>query len=400
MILSVYHKFSCLLTFLIAIQIKSLLLPDGRPSIDQRTFTSKIIDDLINTLQPLFKDPNLGILLSNCLPNTLDTTVFYHSTDEATIDSFVITGDIEAMWLRDSANQVLPYVPYAPHDTNLQSLLEGVIARHAKSILINPFANSFNFNASNDGHQSDKCVPPMRPAVYEAKYEIDSPSAFLKLSYWHYYYSGDTALDRFSTDSWLQAVEAVTNTLITMQKDSGQAAVPPYKFQRNTDEAMDTLVEKGRGPPCKPHNGLSRSLFRPSDDATVLPYNIPGNAMACVELNHLQILLKRLQTLKPSLSYRITTDLQSAMELAAGICGTLDTILSNTKESAQQLPYEVDGFGSKYYMDDANIPSLLALPVLGYTSLTNPVYQRTRDYVWSNENPYYFSGSAGAGVGG
>jgi len=376
----------------------SVLLPDVRPASNQRTFTSKVIDDLINTLQPLFKDPNLGILLSNCLPNTLDTTVFYHSAEE--VDSFVITGDITAMWLRDSANQVLPYVPYAPQDSDLQSLLEGIIARHAKSVLINPFANAFNFNASNDGHQDDQCVPPMSPSVYEEKYEIDSPSAFLKLSYWHFYYSGDDALTRFGTDTWLSAVEKVIETLLTMQADSGQAVNPPYKFKRNTNEAMDTLVEKGRGPPCKPSKGFSRSLFRPSDDATVLPYNIPGNAMACVELEHLQILLKRLQTLQPSLADRISVDLQRAADLANGICGALTTTIQEMDATLMQLPYEVDGFGSFYYMDDANIPSLLSLPVLGYMGLTNPVYQRTRDYVWSASNPYFFSGPAGAGVGG
>ena len=193
-------------------------LPDVRPDIDKRTFQSTAIDALIKTLQPLIAEPNLATLLSNCLPNTLDTTVAsYTSPEDADnaddIDTFIITGDIDALWLRDSANQVLPYLPYAAEDSNLRGMIEGLINRHGKSVLIDSFANAFNFNASGQGHQDDIRKPPMTPSVFEGKYEIDSLGAFLKLSYWHWQLSGDDALLRFSsTDSWLPAVQQTIDT--------------------------------------------------------------------------------------------------------------------------------------------------------------------------------------------
>ena len=193
-------------------------LPIVRPAVENRTFQSAAIDNLINTVAPLFADPNLAALFTNCLPNTLDTTVYYYTsaetlnTTDAQLDTFIITGDITALWLRDSSNQVLPYIPYAPQDADLQLMLEGLIARQARSVLIDSFANAFNFNASGEGHQTDKRTPPMGPAVFEGKYEIDSLCAFLKLSYWHWRYSGDDALFRFATSDWYHAIAELIDT--------------------------------------------------------------------------------------------------------------------------------------------------------------------------------------------
>jgi uncharacterized protein len=140
-------------------------------------------------------------LLQNCLPNSLDTTILYSSSDIP--DSFVITGDIEALWLRDSTNQILPYVPYASEDPALVTLIEGLINRQANSVLIDVFANAFNYNASGAGHQDDIRTPRMTPSVFEGKYEIDSPAAFLKLSYWYWAYTSST---QFLTSTWIKAV--------------------------------------------------------------------------------------------------------------------------------------------------------------------------------------------------
>ena len=211
------RKFICGITILLssgAVQgfTAKDTLSTVRPPVADRTFQSPAIDGLINTLVPLFANTNLATLLTNCLPNTLDTTVYYHSSLNESLDSFIITGDIEAMWLRDSTNQVLPYIPYAPFDEDLKVMLEGLIARQARSVLIDSFANAFNFNASGEGHQSDQRTPPMGPAVFEGKYEIDSLCAFLKLSYWHFRYSGDEALERFATPQWLAAVSQLLDT--------------------------------------------------------------------------------------------------------------------------------------------------------------------------------------------
>lgn len=174
-------------------------------------------------------------------------------------------------------NQVLPYLPYTPADENLRNLIAGLINRQSHSVLIDPFANAFNFNASSDGHKSDSTTPPMTPWVFESKYEIDSLGAFMKLSYWFYHYNS-MSLDEMMTiydETWLRAVQSTVSTIELMRTDRGNTASPPYRFQRMTTQATDTLMLSGRGPPAG-GTGLSRSLFRPSDDAVTLPYNIPG----------------------------------------------------------------------------------------------------------------------------
>jgi len=272
--------------------VKAFELPNGRPNVEDRTFTSTVIDNIITKLTPLFKDGNIATIFSNCFPNTLDTTIAnYNFKNENDLDSFVITGDIYALWLRDSQNQLQPYIPYAQQDKNLTNLIEGLIQRQAKSIIIDPFANAFNYNASSNGHQNDIRKPPMQPSIFEGKYELDSLMSFLKLSYWHYRYSTEKALKRFANDIWLTAVNKVLETVSVMQKDGGQQIDPAYKFQRLATNALDTLVMAGLGPPTKPF-GLSRQLFRPSDDAVTLGYNIPGNIMACVEIKHLSEMLE------------------------------------------------------------------------------------------------------------
>lgn len=186
-------------------RVSGSAVPSVRPAAEERTYTSSTVNELIEKLSPLFKDPDLAVLFGNCFPNTLDTTVLHASNGQngTDLDAFVITGDIAALWLRDSANQVMPYVPYVAEDAALAQLVEGLIARHAHSILLNPFANAYNFDASGDGHQTDQTTPPMTRSIFEMKYEIDSLGAFMKLSYWYWKYSGSTA---FMTTKWIEAV--------------------------------------------------------------------------------------------------------------------------------------------------------------------------------------------------
>lgn len=371
------------------------VLPDVRPPLAERTFTSVAINSLIEKLTPNFADENLAKLFSNCLPNTLDTTVYFYGTSkDGDTDSFIITGDIEALWLRDSANQVIPYLPYASQDSELSNLITGLINRHAKSINIDSYANSFNYNASGAGHQSDKRTPPMTRSVFEGKYEIDSLNAFLKLSYWHWHYSGKEVLESFQTSFWLQAVGNVLKTISDMQIDDGTLSNPHYLFQRVTSESLDTLMMGGRGPPGTV-SGLSRSLFRPSDDAVTLPYNIPGNAMAIVELNHLLEILGALPSTDDVLS--LTAKAKSVLD---GLNAGINREMKHAAAMGGVLPYEVDGGSGRYFMDDANVPSLLSLPVLGFITPNHTLYQKTREFVLSDANTFFFSGSDGSGIGG
>lgn len=389
---------------LVAVAAAGSTLPDQRPSYEKRTFHSTAVDNLISTLQPLFRDSNLGTLFANCLPNTLDTTVFSYTTNptevpQSDLDTFVITGDINALWLRDSMNQVLPYAPYSDEDKNLQYMFEGLINRHAKSVLIDPFANAFNFNASGAGHQSDSRVPPMTKSVFEGKYEIDSLGAFLKLSYWYQKFNAKNgALFRFADERWLSAVDKLLSTVQTMQEDTGASANPPYLFRRVTSEALDTLSMQGRGPPVKPH-GLSRSLFRPSDDAVTMGYNIPGNAMMCVELHHLAEMLVQLHAQDADNS-NVLALLKKTRVVLSSLCDALASYTTHPSDNSEVIPFEVDGFGGAYYMDDANIPSLLSLPVLGYMAKEHPLYQKTRAFILSGHNPYFFQGTVASGIGG
>jgi meiotically up-regulated gene 157 (Mug157) protein len=388
------------LTFACAVVVGTL--PSTRPSYNERTFHSAVIDNLISSLQPLFKDEDIGVLFANCLPNTLDTTIA--STTSSPPDSFVITGDIYALWLRDSMNQLMPYLPYVSEDSGLQSLVEGLIHRHAASLLVDPFANAFNFNASGEGWQTDTRTPPMKPELFEGKYEIDSLASFLKLSYWDYRYGGEDALFRFANydESWINAIESALGVVQLFVTDNGRSSTPPYLFQRKTSDALDTQPVQGRGHPGKPF-GLSRSMFRPSDDANAMPYNFPGNAMICVELGHLLDMLKVLsaspENNRNDVNDKLPSLLSLSLSLASGICSTLSTILQNQGKSFV-IPYEMDGYGGSYYIDDANVPSLLSLPFLGFIASNHSIYQQTRQWLLSENNPYFFKGVAGAGIGG
>lgn len=167
-------------------------LPDARPPPAQRTFVSAGVDAAIAALQPRFLDPNLGALFANALPNALDTTVYAH-TQAPLLDSFLVTGDIPAMWLRDSTNQVLPYLRYAADDAPLRQLVAGLIRRHARSVLLDPYANAFQLDGlhGQGPHADDSTsrpafagtsVPAMTPAIFERKWEVDSLANTLRLA--------------------------------------------------------------------------------------------------------------------------------------------------------------------------------------------------------------------------
>lgn len=330
-----------------------------RPPPRIRRFNSTAINDYILDLMPKMKDPKLAELFNNCFPNTLDTTVFSFTPGDSKNppDTFIITGDITAMWLRDSCNQVLPYLPFAKSDRNLRTMLCGVIHRQAKSILLDPYANAFNIGPNGQGHQDDKRKPPMTKSVFEGKYELDSVVAFLKLSNQYFLATNDSTCF-LNNANWLKAVELVFQTITDQQAGSEETfPSPPYTFERTTQVATDTLMMNGLGVPAS-RCGLSKSFFRPSDDATTFPFLLPSNAMAVVELKATSNLISNLD---PKLS-------ASLLSLA----NEIDTAIQNNgiikNANGDIFAYEVDGFGSQYFMDDANIPSLLSLPYLGSTS--------------------------------
>lgn len=358
--------------------------PTVRPAPSQRNFSSRAVEAKIAEVKRAISDREIAWLFENCFPNTLDTTVTFGMRDGRP-DTLVITGDINAMWLRDSTAQVTPYVPLARVDKELQHLIAGVINRQTMCILIDRYANAFSFGAKAcPWGVNDK--PPLTPELCERKWEIDSLCYPVRLAHSYWTVTGDSSC--FHAD-WLRASRLIVQTFREQQRLNGAG---PYRFQRTTDNPIDTPPFNGLGNPARPV-GLIHSAFRPSDDACVYPFLIPANLFAVVALKQLA---------------NILSTVLSEQKLA-GDCRALAreiTVAVNRYGKARVsrygllYAYEVDGFGNKLFMDDANVPSLLSLPYLGCCAENDPVYRRTRAFILSGDNPYFFRGRAAAGIGG
>ena len=355
-----------------------------RPAVEERLFRSAVIDQKIEEVKQLLSgNPKLAWMFENCFPNTLETTVHYRQLD-GDDDTFVYTGDIHAMWLRDSGAQVWPYVAFANQDPLLAKMLRGVILRQWKCIILDPYANAFNDGPTGGEWQKDRT--DMKPELHERKYEIDSECYPIRLAYQYWKVTGDATV---FGDLWLQAIRKVVQTFREQQRKDG---LGPYRFLRVTDRAFDTVGWDGKGAPAKPC-GLIASAFRPSDDAQILPYLVPANFMAVSSLRKAsEILLKvnREEMLAKECS-SLADEVEQALKVHA--------VVEHPKYG-KIYAFEVDGYGNHLMMDDANVPSLLGMGYLGDVPMDDPVYQNTRRFVWSEDNPWFFRGKAGEGIGG
>ncbi len=358
---------------------------DNRPPVAQRLFRSEAVENEILRVQKLLKNAKLAWMFANCFPNTLDTTVHFRTGKDGKPDTFVYTGDIHAMWLRDSGAQVWPYVQLANSDPKLKEMLAGVINRQFKCINIDPYANAFNDGAVPDGDwMSD--MTDMKPELHERKWEIDSLCYPLRLAYHYWKTTGDASV--FNAE-WIQAI---TNILKTFKEQQRKDGVGPYKFQRKTERALDTLNNDGLGAPVNPV-GLIASCFRPSDDATTLQFLVPSNFFAVSSLRKAAEILQEVN--KETALAQECTDLAKEVETALK-----KYAVYKHPKYGKIYAFEVDGFGNHFLMDDANVPSLLAMPYLGDVDVKDRIYQNTRRFVWSEDNPYFFKGKAGEGIGG
>ena len=360
-----------------------------RPAPEERCFRSEAVEKTIAEVSARISDPKLAWMFANCYPNTLDTTVEYSEAPDGTPDTFVITGDIHAMWLRDSGAQVWPYLRLAAQDEALRKMIAGVLLRQFKCLTIDPYANAFNKGPTGSYWESDHT--DMNPWLHERKWELDSPCYVLRLAYGYWKTTGD---DSVFGKSWLEAMRSVLRTFREQQRYDGPG---PYRFSRNTDRAFDTKGWDGRGAPVKPC-GLIASSFRPSDDATVLEFLVPSNFFA----------VSALRWAAEILSDAGSAPKRECRKLAAECLAMADEVeVALRKYAVVEHPdygriyaYEVDGFGGAMLMDDANVPNLLSLPYLGCVPADDPVWQNTRRFVLGPGNPCFFSGSAGYGVGG
>ncbi|QCX37413.1 glycoside hydrolase family 125 protein [Aureibaculum algae] len=350
----------------------------------QRNFESKSVESAIEEFQKNVKDKELGWLFNNCFPNTLDTTVTFTKKNNKP-DTYVITGDIDAMWLRDSSAQVWPYMAFLDQDKDLKDLIAGVINRQTQYILKDPYANAF-YNDPNKKGEWTTDHTKMLPGVHERKYEIDSLCYPIRLGYNYWKTTGDTT--PFDQD-WKKAIKATLKVFIEQQEKDGSN---PYSFERTTPKGTDTRNLKGYGYPVKPV-GLICSAFRPSDDSTLFSFLIPSNFFAVVSLRQAAEMIKKIEG-DHSLANELN-ELADEVETAIKKHGIV-----NHPKYGDIYAFEVDGYGNHLLMDDANIPSLISLPYLDAVDKDDWVYQNTREFVWSLDNPFFFKGKAAEGIGG
>ena len=360
--------------------------PSKRPPTSQRRFSSPAVEAEIKRVSAMIADPEIAWLFANCYPNTLDTTVRM-STVDGKPDAFVITGDIPCLWLRDSSAQLKPYLHLVRRDPRLRELFRGLIARHARSILIDPYANAFmeDPNAPTNLDWALKDRTDMKPGVAERKWEVDSLCYAIRLAYSYWRESGDTA--PFDA-TWAQSARAIVRTFREQQRKDGPG---PYKFQRVANQPTETLLWSSGAPTRKV--GLIHSGFRPSDDACLYPFLIPSNLFAVTTLRELAILAQQVRG-----DSALATDASSLAEEVEGALAQYGTM--RLRDGREVLAYEVDGFGNAIFMDDANVPSLSGLAYLGCVAPDDARWQRTADAAWSDANPWFFRGRAGEGIGG
>lgn len=322
--------------------------------------------------------PEVLPLFRRCYLNTLESTVA--PLDDGT--TFVITGDIPAMWLRDSTAQVHPYIRLAAEDAAIRRLVNGLIRRQAKYLLIDPYANAFNCAPNGHGHQTDKTQ--MNSWVWERKFELDSLCYPVQLLRDYVETTGDMDIFDATVHSMLQTI------VTTMQIEQSHDERSPYIFERR-GRASDTLPFGGRGRRTNV-TGMVWSGFRPSDDACAFGYLIPANMFAVVILGHVATFARDV--------YRDEALANAAERLRREIEFGIQTYgIVRHPRFGRMYAYETDGYGNYNLMDDANVPSLLSMPYLGYCTPDDPLYQNTRAFALSHDNPYFYRGSQAQGIG-
>jgi meiotically up-regulated gene 157 (Mug157) protein len=323
--------------------------------------------------------PALSGLIDRCFRNTAETTL---QKDE--LGFFVITGDIPAMWLRDSAGQVAHYVPLAKDSDTMRNILRGVIERQCFEINLDPYANAFNREPNGRSYDPRDESDRKSAWVWERKFELDSLCAPIFLAFDYYRMTKDGSI---FTAGFHRMLENVVKVCKTEQAHASS----PYYFRRKSKKATETLAENGRGSPVG-ETGMIWSGFRPSDDACTYHYLVPANMMAAAALKR---------------AARLVSDGFGDEDLAREcirISGEVDRgiekfgIVRHPKYG-KIYAYETDGLGSYNLMDDANSPNLLSIPFLGYRDISDPIYRNTRKFILSEDNPYYYKGTAATGIG-
>ncbi len=346
------------------------------------------MDDLNRMAAPVYealkaKGRNkLADMYVRCFRSTWDTTL---QRDNGTV--FLITGDIPAMWLRDSSAQVYHYLPFARQFPEVEKAVEGLIRRQMQYIALDPYANAFNREANGNKYERDDTswTPEQEAWIWERKYEIDSLCYPIRLAHAFWKQTGSAA---WRDGTFLRAVQNILDVWQTEQRHEENS---PYYFNRKNCPPSDTLPRGGKGA-LVGYTGMTWSGFRPSDDACRYGYLIPSNFFAVRALKLLSELLADMpgQEALIARAEALRGDIQEGLSKYAAV---------EHEKYGKVYAYEVDGLGHSHLMDDANVPSLLSLPYLGCVDADDPVYQNTRKMLLSPDNPYYFEGTAARGIG-
>ena len=377
---------------------------NNRPPYDKRTFNSEEVNNYINSLEPKFKDKELYKIFSNCYPNTLDTTIDYNKEKNET---FIITGDIEAMWLRDSSLQIYPYLKHCIKDSLLSNMIKGLFKKQMSFILLDPYANAFNKkplkspwfdDITYKRNKEGELEKAMNENIWERKFELDSLLFPLFIMCKYYLYTKDFNI--FKEKDFFNVLETIISVIQKEKRgtdEEDENGGPEYTFKRKIEEPFDSL-HFGRGNPCQTC-GLIKTSFRNSDDSALFAYNIPEN---CLLVSTFKLLIKCFiddkmdNDIKNEFNSKYQKKLEEisiSVEKAIYEYGIMIDPLNNEKYFA----HEVDGFGNYYFMDEPGYPNLISLPFFEFCSASNEIYKNTRKRILSKRNPYFISGKYGKG---
>lgn len=343
----------------------------------------KSVTDFMNKITNLCgkEHKDWAVNFNQSFSNTLETTVRRYDDGS----TFLLTGDIPAMWLRDSTAQLRPYLVLAKEDEDILKLIAGLVQKQFFFINLDPYANAFNEAANGAGHQTDHTnFNENRDWIWERKYEIDSLCYPVQLAYLLYKNTGWTAHFDKNFVNGVKKILEVFKTELNHEQS-------PYRFIRDTERKEDTLTREGRGAEVA-YTGMTWSGFRPSDDACEYGYLVPSNMFAVVILGYIKSIFSEIIE---------NTELAcEADELQRTIQQGLDEFAKAKNEAGQEIwAYDVDGLGHQAIMDDSNVPNLIAAPYLGYCDSEDELYLNTRKTMLSKENPYYYEGKFARGIG-
>lgn len=337
----------------------------------------KALIDRVDAYAARLPDEKLRRLYRRCALSTWETAL--RPQEDGTV--FVLTGDIPAMWLRDSAAQVTHYLPLSA-DPEVGAVIEGVLRRQLMYIAIDPYTNAFNPAPNNEGWVDD--LPAKGPWAHERKYEVDSLCYPIRLLYLYWKHSGSDTLIR-------EKLEEITAILLNVWRtEQHHGETSPYWFVRPTDHPP-CLPCEGKGNPVT-YTGMTWSGFRPSDDPCTYGYLTASNMFAAVVLGYLSEMLTAVcgnATLAAECD-ALRGELHAAIQRYA--------VVEHPIYGAVYA-CETDGRGHYSMLDDANVPSLLSIPYIGYAPADDPIYQNTRRFLLGKDNPYYFEGKYARGIG-